>query len=109
MKKQDVLEAIVVVILATIGILCVLWLTTPIAHAQDVVRNGNTFEQVSKNKDDVIQTKYYYVVDGKRYPIFLSNTGKAFIKRISKKTGKEYRQYLPEITKLIRKEYGFQT
>jgi len=38
------------------------------------------------------------------YPIYLSSTGKAFIKKVSKKTGKEYKQYIPEIGKQINPE-----
>ena len=89
--------------------LCLILLGGITVKAQEVVRKGNTFEQVSKkkSKDDVILTKYYYEIDGKKYPIFLSSKGKAFIKRISAKSGKEYRQYLPKITKQIAKEYGF--
>jgi hypothetical protein len=38
---------------------------------------------------------------GNVYPVYLSASGKAFIKKASKKTGKEYKQYLPEIGKQI--------
>lgn len=77
--------------------------------AQDVVRNGNTFEQVSKKKKSVepVKTKYTFkTLDGKVYPIYISAKGKCFIKRISK-DGKEYPYYnLPkELKDLIYKEY----
>lgn len=75
-------------------------------QAQNVVRNGNTFTQQSKQKAEITKTKYVYVdKDGVKYPIYLSSKGKAFIIKISKKTGKEYRQYLPEITKQIANEH----
>lgn len=76
--------------------------------AQSVRRVGNTFvEQVDSSKKVVKEpkkTEYTYTdKKGNVYPIYLSSTGKAFIKRISKKTGKEYREYLPEVTKQLSK------
>ena len=75
--------------------------------AQSVKREGNTFvEQKTERKSGTQATKTAYTFkakDGKTYPIYLSKNGKAFIIRTSKKTGKEYRQYLPEITKQITK------
>ena len=76
-------------------------------QAQSVVKSGNNFTQVSNNKGGKssgkeTKTKYTYTDSkGNVYPIYLSSTGKAFIKKVSKKTGKEYRQYLPEIGKQI--------
>ena len=71
-------------------------------QAQNVIRNGNVFTQQSKQKAEITKTKYVYVdKDGVKYPIYLSSKGKAFIVKVSKKTGKEYKQYLPEITKQI--------
>lgn len=76
-------------------------------QAQSVVKSGNNFTQVSNNKGGKssgkeTKTKYTYTDSkGSVYPIYLSSTGKAFIKKVSKKTGKEYRQYLPEIGKQI--------
>lgn len=71
--------------------------------AQNVVRKGLVFEQVSK-KTDITKTNYTYKdKDGVSYPIYLSSKGKAFIIKKSKKTGKEYRQYLPKITKQLSK------
>lgn len=72
--------------------------------AQNVVRNGNCFVQSSsanKSTSDT-KTKYTYkAADGKVYPIYLSKNKKAYIVRTSKKTGNEYKQYLPEVTKQI--------
>lgn len=76
------------------------------AQAQTVVRNGNTFTQVSKakQKEAFKTTPYTYVAaDGTKYPIYLSGHGKYFIIRKSKKTGKEYRQYLPNVNKELEK------
>lgn len=71
-----------------------------VVYAQEVVRNGNTFTQTSKKKakEAFMTTPYTYVAtDGTKYPIYLSGHGKYFIIRKSKKTGKEYRQYLPKV------------
>ena len=74
-------------------------------QAQSVERKGNNFTQVSNKKESSgkeTKTQYTYTDSkGVVYPIYLSSTGKAFIKKVSKKTGKEYRQYLPEIGKQI--------
>lgn len=73
----------------------------------EVVRNGNTFETVQTSQTDV-QTPYTWKdKDGKTYPIYISKKGACYIKRISKKTGKEYKYYLPKETQeQIRKELG---
>lgn len=73
----------------------------------EVVRNGNTFETVQTSQTDV-QTPYTWKdKDGKTYPIYISKKGACYIKRISKKTGKEYKCYLPKETQeQIRKELG---
>ena len=75
-------------------------------QAQSVVNSGNTFTQVSNKgrKSGGKETKTQYTFKdskGNVYPVYLSASGKAFVKRISKKTGKEYKQYVPEIGKQI--------
>ena len=73
-------------------------------QAQSVQKQGNNFTQVSNKKPSgkVTKTQYTYTDSkGVVYPVWLSSTGKAFIKKVSKKTGKEYKQYLPEIGKQI--------
>jgi hypothetical protein len=76
-------------------------------QAQSVVKSGNTFTQVSNNKGGKsggkeTKTQYTYKDSkGNVYPVYLSASGKAFIKKASKKTGKEYKQYLPEVGKQI--------
>lgn len=78
-------------------------------QAQSVVREGNTFTQVSnkggKSGSKETKTQYTYTDSkGNTYPVYLSSTGKVFIKKVSKKTGKEYKQYMPEIGKQINPE-----
>ena len=38
--------------------------------------------------------KHYVTRDGQRLPVWQTSTGKLFVNRISKKTGKTYRAYL---------------
>ena len=76
-------------------------------QAQSVQRQGNTFTQVSNKKSASKETKTQFTYKdskGVEYPVYLSSTGKAFIKKVSKKTGKEYKQYVPEIGKQINPE-----
>lgn len=74
-----------------------------------VVRDGNTFktEQTSSTSQDT-ETKYKWQdKEGKEYSIYVTKKGACYVKRISKKTGKEYKYYLPkEIQAEIRKELG---
>ena len=70
-----------------------------------VIRKGNVFmsNKVSNGRQSKeTKTNYEYEdAKGNTYDIYLSGTGKAFIKKVSKKTGKEYRQYLPEVGRKI--------
>lgn len=80
-----------------------------VSWSQNVIREGNRFIQQSSEstikKDNPQPTPYEYVAkDGKVYPIYLSSKGKAFIIRVSKKTGKEWKQYLPEVTQELEKK-----
>ena len=73
-------------------------------QAQSVQRQGNNFTQVSNPKTSGKETKTEFTYTdskGNIYPVYLSASGKAFIKRFSKKTGKEYKMYIPEIGKQI--------
>lgn len=79
------------------------------AQAQNVTLQGNTFVQVDSSsnkikKDNPLLTKYFYqTVDGTKYSIYMSASGKCFILRISK-NGKRYKQYLPEISKQLKSQ-----
>lgn len=80
--------------------------------AQSVVREGNTFVQVSSTNDRTKstsqKTRYNWKdKEGKTYPIWLSKNGRAYVMRVSKKTGNEYKFYLGEdISKQICREMG---
>lgn len=73
----------------------------------EVKREGNNFTQVSAktSKGEDKATNYTYTDSkGIKYTVYLSAKGKAYIIRKSSKTGKEYKQYMPEIGKQINPE-----
>lgn len=72
----------------------------------DVVKEGNVFiSQTTKAKQEKETGVYYQDKDGIRYIIYVSSNNSLYIKRISKKTGKEYKYYLPKDTQeTIKKE-----
>lgn len=78
------------------------------SYAQNIVREGGTFKtqttQTTKGNDQ--QTKYIWEDSkGIKYPIYISQRGACYIKRISGNTGREYKYYLPkEVQETIRKE-----
>ena len=80
-------------------------------NAQNNTQKGTTFIQnksKKKKKSSAIETKYTWQDSkGSTYPIYLSKNGKAFVKMVSKKTGKEYHKYLDkEISIKLCKEYN---
>ena len=79
-----------------------------IVSGQNVVRNGKEYSvtQTQKSSGTYKKTGYTWKdKSGDVYDIYISSKGACFIIRISKKTGKEYRQYLPkEIQNEIRNE-----
>jgi hypothetical protein len=66
-------------------------------------REGNTF---STEQTVDVMTKYTWKdKDGTIYPIYITKNGACYVKRISKKTGKEYKHYLPkDVQATIKKE-----
>lgn len=80
-------------------------------YAQSVKREGTTFVvSSSRSKSEPTKTKFTWKVGDTEYPIYISSTGSCYIIKVSKKTGKEYKQYLPkkvcaEICKELNVEY----
>lgn len=105
MKISEEIQDWLVIIISAIAIILMFFFYTPTTRAQNVTRNGNTFVQKDSSskikKDNPTLTKYYYqTIDGTRYPIYMSASGKCFIIKTSK-NGKQYKQYLPEISKRL--------
>ena len=81
-------------------------LTLSMSSFAEVKREGNNFkvEQTSKASDT--QTKYTWEdKEGNKYPIFITKKDVCYVLRVSKKTGKEYKYYLPkDIQETIKNE-----
>lgn len=102
----DVLRSAILAIVGAI-LMCIVF-TTGI-RAQNVVRKGNTFEQISSKQKKfagAIKTGCTYKdANGVIYPIYISKNNKVFIIKTNKK-GKQYPYYLKSIEKQILSEYG---
>ena len=95
MKKSTRILAIIVLMLGFLVL-------SQHTKAQNVVLQKNVFVQQS-SKGDSTKTDYEYQArDGKKYTIYLSQNGKAFIVKWSEKKQKWYRQYLPKITEMLK-------
>lgn len=60
-----------------------------------IIRNGNCFSVETVKSNDV-KTEYTFKIKDVEYPIYKTSKNKFYILRISKKSGKEYKYYLPE-------------
>lgn len=70
-------------------------------------QKGTNFVQTTTKDSSTfdVKTIYTWEIKGEKYPIYITSRGACYIKRISSKTGKEYKQYLPkEIQETIKKE-----
>lgn len=77
------------------------------SHAE-IIKEGKTYSQVVKSKTPDKDSGFTYKDSkGNIYPIFISKSGSCYILRVSKKSGKKYKQYLgKEISQEICKELG---
>ena len=88
-------------------ILALLFAMTIHANAQSVTRKGNTFYQQSSSKKTiqkdsaVILTKYTYVINDVKYPVYMSSKGSYFIIRTKKDGSGTYRKYVTKEIKQI--------
>ena len=87
-------------------ILCMLLALFCITISAEVKREGNTFRVEQTTKESDTKTQYTWVdKDGNVYPVFITKKGACYIFRTSKKTGKEYKQYLPKnVQEIIKQE-----
>lgn len=77
-----------------------------IASYANVVRDRDIFKvEKTTSVNQNTQTKYTWEdKEGNKYPIFITKKDACYVLRTSKKTGKEYKYYLPkDIKKLSRK------
>lgn len=84
-------------------------LSFSIASSKAVLRDGNTFvsqKSSTKKTQEVQKTEFFWEdKEGNKYSIYRTESGACYIIKTSKKTGKEYRQYLPkEVKEEINKE-----
>lgn len=90
-------------------IFCLIIAAISLTSTAEVKRNGDTFkvEQTSTASQGE-KTKYTWEdKEGNKYPIYITKKGACYILRTSKKTGKEYKYYLPkEIQAQIKQEMG---
>ena len=86
-------------------------LVLSVSSYADVVRNGDTFKvenTTSVNQDTKTQFTWQDK-DGNIYPIYISKKCACYVIKVSKKTDKEYKYYLPkEVQEAIRKELNIQ-
>lgn len=74
------------------------------SYAQDYTREGTTFK--ASKTPGAVKTKYTWVdSNGTEYPIYLTAKS-CYVIKVSKKDGKEYKKYLPEVFKEIQKSDG---
>lgn len=74
----------------------------------EIIKEGKTYSQVVKSKTPDKDSGFTYKDNkGNIYPIMIGKSGSCYILRVSKKSGKEYKQYLgKEISQEICKELG---
>lgn len=91
-------------------ILCILLALFCITANAEVKREGDTFKVEQSAKASDTKTRYTWEdKGGNKYPIFVTKKGACYVIRVSKKTGKEYKQYLPkDIQETIKRELNIQ-
>lgn len=89
-------------------ILCILLALFCITVNAEVKREGDTFKVEQSTKVNDTKTKFTWEdKEGNKYPIFITKKGACYILRVSKKTNKEYKYYLPKETQAqIKQELG---
>lgn len=90
-------------------ILLLVALSMSVASYAGVVKEGNVYVQTTTTVKEKETGVYYKDKDGIQYIIYVSPKGSLYIKRISKKTNKEYKYYLPkDVQETIKKELNIQ-
>lgn len=74
-----------------------IWIAAAQSSPAKVERHGNTFTEVKQKTSEIVLTDYFYSTGGQNYQIFINKaSGRCFINKVSSRTGKSYRYYLPE-------------
>lgn len=91
-------------------ILCILLALFCINIHAEVKREGDTFKVEQSTKASDTKTKYTWEdKEGNKYPIYITKKGTCYVLRTSKKTGKEYKYYLPkDVQETIKKELSYE-
>lgn len=89
MKKKLIIATIVATFLALAS-----YLTSNAKRTYAL--NGNSIVCIDSNVSQGFKTDFTYKVKDVEYPIYTSPKGRCYILKTSKKTGKEYKQYLPK-------------
>lgn len=72
----------------------------------EVIKDGDNFRVEQTTNNDKLTRFTYTDSKGNTYPVYQSSTGKFFVWKTSKKTGKEYKYYLPkEVQEQMSKYY----
>ena len=80
---------------------------TAFAQTQSYTREGNTFSVSSKSSIQIVTPFTWKDAKDNVYPVYMTSTGRAYILKMSTKTGKEYKSYLPEdVSRTMAKELG---
>ena len=84
---------------------------TILSTGEEYSRNGNTFSSITKSKQSSELTPYTWKDSkGNEYSIYISASGSCYVIKTSKKTGKEYKSYLPkEVSAAIFKELNYKS
>lgn len=82
---------------------------TAFAQTQSYTREGNTFSISSKSTIQISTPFTWKDSKDNVYPVYMTSTGRAYILKMSAKTGKEYKSYLPEdVSRAMAKELGIE-
>ena len=86
--------------------MCILLALFSININAEVKRVNDTFKVEKTTKESDTKTKFTWEdKEGNKYPIYITKRGSCYIVRVSKKTNKEYKQYLPkDVQAQIKKE-----
>lgn len=98
------MKYIITLIITLFSILPIYSQSKTVSYKQE----GKTFISVKTTSSfNPIPTGYTWKIEDKSYPIYMGNTGSCFIMKISKKTNKPYRYYLPkEVSQTVCKALG---